>query len=161
MSTTISSTDFECMMAEDTTYASCNNSYLRADHCIAYASIIQESLLFYPINQYTVPKAPYKPNPSPQRLSSPLPSNLYTSYSYLSIPPSLPISPYLFRVLHYYRTSSPSHASRTVSNPAGTLCQICTSPNQHGFFETKTWDVRQVLGEERVLCLYDMPRDSS
>ena len=97
------------------------------------STIIQRSLLYpntaasqiYPrvFSQYTYPKVLGRPIPSPRKPFSLLPSSPDTWSSYLPIPPSLPISPYLFGVRHYCRTSSPSHVSRTVSNPSGTSSQ--------------------------------------
>ncbi|KAL9135068.1 MAG: hypothetical protein Q9175_003740 [Cornicularia normoerica] len=73
--------------------------------------------------QYIYSKALDRPTPSRRKPFSLLPSSPDTWFSCLPIPPSLPSSPYLFGVLHYYRTSSLSRASRTVSDPSGTSSQ--------------------------------------
>ena len=74
--------------------------------------------------QYTYPKALDRPGPSLRKPSSLPPSSLDSGFLDLPIALNLPIYPYLFGVLRYCRTSSPSHTSRTVSNPSGTLSRM-------------------------------------
>lgn len=131
-----SSTSVECNPPEGTKYPYCSSSYVRVDFCMLCTLYIQESLLhpntaasgIYPsaFNQYTYPKAHDRPTPVPRKLSSRLPSSPDTSSSYLSIPPGLSSYPYLFGVPHYYQTSSPSHASRSVLDPFGTSSPTST-----------------------------------
>lgn len=151
---TISSTDFECMMAEKTKYASCITSYVRIDRCMPCASINQEKFALFPLLSST-PFPRLSINQTHPLKDSPLCFPPVFTPSLL-ISPSLQVYPSP-RTSFAYSTTIELPALHMLRVPSQIPLERCARPAHlvisMASLRRKKRDVRQVLGVKQVPCL--------